>query len=155
MTEQDTGTPRTERPRKLVCVIYVSKVAESMDDEALAELVDECRSNNERHGVTGILLYGDGCFIQAIEGEDETVRSLLESIDDDARQTDITILQDIPIKERSFGEWTMGFSNLDRLDTSQYPELERLGKVCLEPAYFETASISPLDLLLTFQRSIL
>lgn len=154
MTELDTAKPPTNRSKRLACVIYVSKAAEDMDDKALAQLVEECRSNNEQQEVSGILLYGDGCFIQALEGDDRTIRGILGDIEQDARQTDVTVVQDVPIKERSFGEWSMAFSNLDRLDMSRYPELEKLGRICLEPAYFETASISPLDLLLTFKQSI-
>lgn len=66
-------------------------------------------------GVTGILLYNSGNFMQLIEGDDEKVEGLYEKIRQDTRHTGVTPLIRESITQRNFDSWLMGYRNLDAL----------------------------------------
>lgn len=96
----------------MIQVSYVSRTTEPMSASSLLALLQECRSNNERLGVTGMLLYGNGTFLQALEGEDEVVDALVERICSDDRHAEIQMLRRQEIAERQYSEWSMGFDEV-------------------------------------------
>jgi hypothetical protein len=71
------------------------------------------RSNNGKMGVTGMLIYRDEAFLQALEGDELSVRDIFKRIAKDARHTKVTILKNQGSfgERRIFGEWSMGFAN--------------------------------------------
>jgi len=81
-------------------------------------------------GITGILCYGGGIFLQAIEGGRMQVNGLYSHIVGDKRHKDVVLLHYEEISERHFGGWTMGQVNLAKLNTSivlkysERPELD-------------------------------
>jgi hypothetical protein len=68
------------------------------------------RSNNARDGVTGALLYSDGCFAQALEGELDAVQRTFERIQCDPRHGDVIVLQAGRAIGRLFGAWSMALA---------------------------------------------
>ncbi len=91
---------------------YISSTAKNMSTEELQSLLQECRDNNARLGITGMLLYGNQTFVQILEGEEKTVNVLLETIKRDPRHTDVRLLQRKPIDRREYSDWSMGFKRL-------------------------------------------
>ena len=80
-------------------------------------LLKEARVDNEKRGVTGLLLYHNQSFMQVIEGEEETVRHLYyEGIFHDNRHTAVHALINEPITERRYKGWSMGFRNIEGKD---------------------------------------
>ena len=73
---------------------------------------------NPATGITGILCYGGGIFLQAIEGGRMAVSELYGHIQRDARHKDVVLLDYEEISERRFGGWTMGQVNLSKLNHS-------------------------------------
>jgi hypothetical protein len=74
--------------------------------------------------VTGILVYGGGVFMQAIEGGRQAVSDLYGTISRDARHKDVVLLHYEEIVERRFGGWTMGLVDVSRVNASvllKYP----------------------------------
>jgi hypothetical protein len=98
--------------RKMIQVSYVSRASEAMTSEQLLELLMQCRRNNAKHDVTGMLLYGNGTFLQAIEGEEDVIDKLVETIDADPRHKDIRVLKRKSIPSRQYSDWSMGFDNV-------------------------------------------
>lgn len=90
-------------------LIYVSLAARPMDTAALTDLLDEARAYNDRHGITGMLIYHGQEFLQLIEGEEAEVMALFDSVWKDPRHQQIYKMWDAPITERSFCAWAMGF----------------------------------------------
>jgi hypothetical protein len=109
----------TERP--MIQFIYVSSEAKPFTNEELLELLDKSRKNNEQLGITGMLLYKNGDFMQALEGEEIKVRWLSAQIAKDPRHKNFVSLMDGPITEREFPDWSMGFRNLNELDSREVP----------------------------------
>jgi hypothetical protein len=96
-------------PQNLISLVYTSTAARDFDDASLRELLDECRFNNARRDITGMLLFRSGRFFQILEGPDAIVRDLIERIAVDPRHDDVRILIDARIDRREFAEWTMGY----------------------------------------------
>ncbi len=97
----------------LYCLVYISLAIRKMSDAELSELLATCRKNNRKLEVTGLLLYRDGFFIQALEGEKQVLDNLFDRIRCDQRHSDVLLIYREPIEERAFGEWSMGFKSFD------------------------------------------
>lgn len=66
--------------------------------------------------VTGMLLYLDPFFVQALEGEEAVVDELFNIIKKDSRHYKVSLIYKKPIEERHFPDWTMGFSKISYKD---------------------------------------
>lgn len=93
----------------LITLVYTSTASQPFRETALEHLLTACRDSNSAHGITGMLLYRDGRFIQVLEGPRDTVLALTERIRRDQRHHDMRVLLTSPIVERSFADWTMGY----------------------------------------------
>ncbi|MFT3720504.1 BLUF domain-containing protein [Pseudorhodoferax sp.] len=101
----------------LVRLLYASRAVDT-GAQAIENILAEGRSHNPQCGITGILCYGGGIFLQAIEGGRAAVNALYAHIQKDARHKDVTLLHYEEISERRFGGWTMGQANLNKLNHS-------------------------------------
>jgi hypothetical protein len=97
----------------LYCIVYVSIATQKITEDDLKSILQAGRAHNQLAGITGILLYRDGFFIQAIEGEEEQVDTLFARLLEDPRHTNQLIIYKEPIDKRCFSEHTMGFKDLD------------------------------------------
>jgi len=97
-------------------LIYVSTASRAMDDQDLLEILRVSRQNNARSRLSGMLLYKDGTFMQALEGEQDVLKHRYNIITADSRHKDLMLLSEKPIEQRSFADWSMGFHNLKALD---------------------------------------
>ncbi len=88
-------------------VVYISSATQHFSAEALEELLARARANNERSGITGILLYHDLSFLQIIEGTRDDVDRLLARIKRDPSHSSMRIVQDERVSERDFKSWAM------------------------------------------------
>ncbi|WP_461453275.1 BLUF domain-containing protein [Mucilaginibacter sp.] len=94
-------------------LIYISTAVNLMSQQELADILVKSRANNTANNVTGILLYAQGTFIQALEGDEEIVTKTYNKIEkDDRHKNQITIITGTS-KERVFADWSMAFISLD------------------------------------------
>ena len=110
----------------LVRLLYVSRALDANASAATDSILAVAREHNMANGITGILCYGGGIYLQAIEGGRNQVNNLYGQIVSDKRHTDVVLLNYEEISERRFGGWTMGQVNLSKLNTSvvlKYSEL--------------------------------
>ena len=123
----------------LVRLLYASRAVDT-SPEAIESILAQARQHNSLTGITGILCYGGGIFLQAIEGGRMQVSELFGHIQGDPRHKDVALLHYEEIFERRFGGWTMGQVNLSKLNHSillkysEKPELDPYavsGKVSL------------------------
>ena len=101
----------------LVRLLYASRTVDARP-ETIESILAQSRQFNPTSGITGILCYGGGVFLQAIEGGREAVNKLYNHIIEDPRHADVVLLHYEEITERRFGGWTMGQVNLSKLNTS-------------------------------------
>mgnify|MGYP003395746249 CR=1 FL=1 len=100
----------------LLSLLYVSYADKKMTDEELTALLKEFRDKNTAKQITGMLLYRDGFFIQALEGEAEVVEPLFRKISADKRHRNILKVSQETIRNRSFTDWAMGFNKVEDKD---------------------------------------
>lgn len=123
----------------LVRLLYASRAIDPSSD-AIDTILSQSRNYNPTCGITGILCYGGGIFLQAIEGGRMPVSELYGHIQRDARHKDVVLLHYEEISERRFGGWTMGQVNMSKINANillkyaEKPELDPYsvsGKVSL------------------------
>jgi hypothetical protein len=102
----------------LIRLLYVSRAVNKDNAGVIESILASSRSHNLGNGITGVLCYGGGVFLQAIEGGRNAVNVLYNHIAADERHTDVVLLHYEEITERRFGGWTMGQVNLAKLNTS-------------------------------------
>ena len=105
----------------MISLIYVSIATNPFSGPELIELLEHARRNNKKADVTGMLLYKDGNFMQVLEGEEKTVRALCAKIGRDPRHHKMITLLEVPLTEREFHDWSMGFSNLEAPQAASAP----------------------------------
>lgn len=94
-------------------LVYVSAAVTWFSDRELRALLAQCRLSNAQTGITGMLLYKDGNFMQALEGDERTVRALEARIAADRRHQGMVTLISGHTAQRQFSDWTMGFFDLN------------------------------------------
>lgn len=97
----------------MLSLTYVSHASSPLTQRELLQLLRTSREHNQEQGLSGLLVYRDGVFIQVLEGHDDQVTTLYEKIKLDPRHHRVTTVITQRIEHRSFPDWTMGFSNLD------------------------------------------
>ena len=100
----------------LVRLMYASRAAGSVDQDGLIALLKQSRAANAAQGITGVLCFSGGIFLQALEGGRMQVNALYNRIAADTRHRDVVLLSYEEIGERRFAGWSMGQINLARLN---------------------------------------
>lgn len=93
-------------------IAYFSTATKHFTEDELTELLAISKRNNKILDVTGILLFIEGCFLQVLEGDENTVKKVFEKVKEDRRHDDVFTLFKGRKPERSFGNWSMGFKDL-------------------------------------------
>ena len=90
-------------------LLYVSNTESDLALGELDDLLTVSRRNNELMGITGLLLFIDGGFLQILEGEERAVRELYARIAKDPRHRNLRLMLDRENPGRAFPDWSMGF----------------------------------------------
>jgi hypothetical protein len=93
-------------------LVYVSAAAPGFELADLESVLRVSRERNARAQISGILLFEGRSFLQVLEGERAPIDALLETIRADARHDRTTLLLREPIEQRSFADWTMGYTRV-------------------------------------------
>jgi len=98
-------------------LVYVSHAIEEFSLDQLLALLASSRSANEARGVTGVLFYLDGVFLQFLEGDSAAVDATMSRVKADARHRGLVVLSDniVPL-EPLLPEWKMGFYHLSSIE---------------------------------------
>lgn len=96
-------------------VLYLSSAAHLMEPRELSELLESSQRNNERDGITGMMLYDGGSIIQYLEGPADRLAATWSRIQRDSRHKGVLVASEGPTTERLFSDWNMGFENGERI----------------------------------------
>jgi len=99
-------------------LIYISAASHLLTNEELVDILTVSRLNNSRLGITGLMLYHEGAILQILEGEETVLKTLYRKICTDSRHKGLIKMLDIPVNERSFEDWSMGFKQISKEDWS-------------------------------------
>ncbi len=115
----------------LVRLMYASRTSEDFNTQQLQAIMQKSRESNPGAGITGVLCYSEGIFMQVLEGGRSAVNVLYRRILSDPRHRDVELLCYEEIQERRFAGWSMGQVNMSRLNPG------------LLLKYSETATLNP------------
>ena len=96
----------------MIELVYISTATKDFSDDELTALLAQARIRNTELGVTGMLLYANGSFMQLLEGEQASVEAIYSSIKQDPRNTNNAVMHLCEIDERHFPKWSMGFKSI-------------------------------------------
>ena len=102
-------------------LVYVSSAVKPFPPAELLDLLATSRQHNSQLGITGMLLYKDGNFMQVLEGEEDAVRTLYVKIGADPRHRGLITVSKGPLAERQFSDWSMAFRDLGAADALLTP----------------------------------
>ena len=102
-------------------LVYVSAATCAFDTESLDRLLAKARTNNASVGVSGMLVFHEGSFIQVLEGPRPEVQKLFERIECDPRHTETKILFRGEVDKPSFSDWSMGFYRTSARSSRELP----------------------------------
>lgn len=100
----------------LVRLLYASRAVPELAPDELVAILKKSRADNQTLGITGVLCYSEGIFMQVLEGGRAAVNRLYARIAGDPRHRDIELLSYEEIGERRFAGWSMGQVNMARLN---------------------------------------
>ena len=92
-------------------LIYCSKAA-GLSQADVEAILSASALNNSRVGVTGMLLFNAGYFLQMLEGDRGEVTRTFCRIAQDHRHQDIELLSATAAPARLFSEWDMRYVSL-------------------------------------------
>jgi len=105
-------------------LFYVSNTSFSFKgQEDIDKILQKACSHNNNTGITGILLYHSGIFLQLLEGEENEVKKLYAKIFGDPRHNNVTLLFEIESKERIFNNWGMAYREVNGFDIDMVNKL--------------------------------
>jgi len=107
----------------LISTVYISAAIAPFTPPELVELLRISREKNAEHGLTGMLLYNDGNFMQVLEGPPASVDALMANIRRDPRHIRVTVLLRKKVEARTFGQWQMAFRNTRELSPLELKEV--------------------------------
>ena len=125
----------------LVRLMYASRAVPALDQEELVTILRQSKANNPGTGVTGVLCYSGGIFLQVLEGGRSAVNKLYNRIGADTRHTDVELLLYEEIGERRFASWSMGQVNMSRLNPSLLLKYSATAALALFEELVATASV--------------
>lgn len=91
----------------LFSLTYVSSAKGGLGPSALAQILSVARSRNQAEQLTGILVFGDGGFVQTLEGPKSGLLRVFNSILQDRRHHGVITVKQDEIEERAFADWSM------------------------------------------------
>jgi hypothetical protein len=112
-------------PEEIRQIVYASAATRPLSPQELAEILHIARRKNEAAGITGMLLYRGGHFLQVLEGPDERLAVLLDKLERDSRHLQVRVLLDGCINARAFGTWSMAFQDISGIDPDELPSYSR------------------------------
>ncbi len=86
--------------------LYIS-TAPSLPREDVDAIIAASARNNPARGITGFLLFNGRNFLQLLEGEEEAVAALMETITADPRHSGVSVIDRRDIAQRACPDWAM------------------------------------------------
>ena len=108
-------------------LIYRSRLTiptEELRDE-VSNILSAARTKNPEQGITGALVVWEDNVVQTLEGDEDAVRRLYDTIGRDRRHEQIELVDTSDGVDRAFGRWSMAWVSDDNdadmpLSTNQW-----------------------------------
>ena len=91
----------------LKSLMYVSLARPDLTKDDIRAIHRSARILNALDGITGLLLYNGVNFMQVVEGAESATDDLLLRLGADQRHSNLKVVDERLIEQRSFPEWAM------------------------------------------------
>jgi Sensors of blue-light using FAD len=105
-------------------VVYSSEAVPSLNLAKLETMLSESRIRNAARGITGVLVFVEGVFLQILEGEKKAVLDLMRTIERDKRHRHLKVFYEEETDKRAFGSWSMAYLSPSTEEVSRWAELD-------------------------------
>ncbi len=117
-TFNDSTSPVTPDLCQLVYLSHITSTGLS-NASTLNDIAEVAIERNTIENITGILCYGNGYFLQCVEGSEAALTNLKNRLILDDRHKDLKILDFSAITERRFSGWSLRSITLERWMTNE------------------------------------
>jgi hypothetical protein len=97
---------------ELKSLTYTSWARPGISDADIEAILRSAHINNPLDGITGVLIFNGGAFMQVLEGSEQAVNEMTGRISTDNRHSNFFIRDERLIEERSFPDWSMAYLRL-------------------------------------------
>lgn len=104
---EPTDATAASRCAQLWVIVYVSKAARPVTTDDLQHMLIGARRRNLEEGITGVLLYADGYFMQHLEGAEAGLHRVYTLIKAHPLHYGLINLVREPTSAREYAEWSM------------------------------------------------
>lgn len=102
------AAPGGTEPPLLYHLVYCSRAAPGIDEDAVGRIVATARRHNPQAGITGLLVFGSGVFFQWLEGPRTQIDLLMQRLQADPRHAGVVTLDSTEeARARLFPDWDM------------------------------------------------
>jgi hypothetical protein len=140
-------------PERLKQLIYVSTPTDD-HPETLSAILASAQKHDAANGITGMLLYAEGSFLQVLEGPPEAVDATYARIQQDPRHKRTLVMSEHAVPQREFGDWRMGFHALSAADAERFPDHARWFRYGFQPEAIQAQPGLALELLRLFASGV-
>jgi hypothetical protein len=89
-------------------IVYSSRAAAGVEATEVQRIVATAQRRNPRNGITGLLVFGSGVFLQWLEGPRDNTRALMARLQADPRHDTLVVISESEeCRERLFPDWDM------------------------------------------------
>ncbi len=90
-------------------LVYVSSAVRLLNLGEIEYLLKRARERNKEYGITGVLLYIGGNFMQYLEGPKDNLDIIYKIIGKDNQHTGLILVSRETIESRQFADWSMAY----------------------------------------------
>lgn len=95
--------------RIILRLTYISRYNTDNANIEVARILEQAQRNNERNGITGVLVINENYFLQSIEGARPVINGLLRELIKDDRHLSLQIVECREIEQRRWNKWSMKY----------------------------------------------
>jgi hypothetical protein len=140
----------------LCTLVYISEATTPFKIPQLDQLVAHSHETNASRGISGLLLYSSGNFMQVLEGDELIVDTLYTKIEADPRHTNVRRLLFKGAPRRMFPDWGMNLGITERVVAVDRESVDRVMlRLRLVRDNIERVETEALTLLQEFRRQLM
>ena len=94
---------------ELFSLLYVSGSAD-LDAGEVDRICRQSQANNQRDGITGLLVFDGAAFCQLVEGPQAAICGLRQRLEREHRHVEMRVLHLGPSPARRFPSWRLGYA---------------------------------------------
>lgn len=113
----------SEAEKAVYQLSYVSSAVQSLVLKDIEDILAHAQKFNAIRGITGMLLYRGGIFLQILEGNRQEVAQIYKKIEKDSRHTKVKLLFEEENNPRVFADWSMAYKEISDLDLELINEI--------------------------------